>query len=456
MSPESRADDAGRDGAPCPPALARAGERAPARGAVDAPAGDPGPHRHRPAALRAARPRRGRRAHRREPPLPAGRRLRGRLPARRRLREPARDGGGAWARGADRGLASGARDRIGRDRPRHARAPHHHEPGRPRRRADGHSPGPARAHGRGARPGHPRGAAAHAGPAHRRARGAHRDRHRLRRARGAARRGPGRPGRDHPRARPALRGGGAAAARGGGAGRPGPHDRRRARARHRAPPGHRGRAGALPQRRRGDRPADPRLRRGAAALLDGPVVRPTWPASVSSPARGSAASRSWRRRPVRTDRLPPRPPDQPRLREAGRRARDHRQDGGADPDRRPRRGPALRGQPLGPRVHRPARVGPGAAGRAGRHRDPQRPDPRGRADRPRHRRAAGPGAAGEPGPLPVRGARHQRRGVGLGPRERCAVVERGREHACSATRRSRSARTSRGGTRRSIRTIASA
>ena len=91
---------------------------------------------------------------------------------------------------ADRGLACGARDRIGRGRPRHARAPYHHEPGRPRRRADRHSPGPARAHGAGRRPRHPRGAAAHPGPPDRRARGAHRDRHRLRRARGAARRRP--------------------------------------------------------------------------------------------------------------------------------------------------------------------------------------------------------------------------------------------------------------------------
>ena len=133
--------------------------------------------------------------------------------------------------------------------------------------------------------------------------------------------------------------------------------------------------------------------------------------------------------PGADESLPPGSADQPRLRGADRRARDHRQDGGADPDRRPGRGPALRGQSLAPRVHRPARVGPAAARRAGRDRHPQRPDPRGRADRPRHRGAIGPGAAGEPGPLPVRGARHQRRGVGLGSREPRALVERRRGHA---------------------------
>ena len=190
----------------------------------------------------------------------------------------------------------------------------------------------------------------------------------------------------------------------------------------------RGRAGALPQRRRGDRPADPRLRRGAAALLDGPVVHRPRPRPGRA-RQGARRPRARRGPPGAHRRLPPRCPDQPRLRGADRRARDHRQDGGADPDRRPGRGSALRGQPLGPRVHRPERVGPGAARRAGRHRDPQRPDPRGRADRPRHRGAAGPGAAGEPGPLPVRGPRHQRRGVGLGSREPRAVVERGRQHA---------------------------
>ncbi len=426
--PRARRGDGGRDGAPRPPARPRAGERAPARGAVDAPAGDPGPHRHQPAALRAARPRRGRRADRREPPLPAGRRLRGRVPARRRLREPARDGGGARPLGADRGLAAGARDRIGGGRARHARATHRHERGRPRRHADGHPRGPARAHGRGARPRHPRGAAAHAGSAHRRARGAHRDRDRLRHARGAARGGPGRPGRDHPRARPALRGGGAAPARGGGAGRPRPHDRRRARARHRASPGHRGRAGAVPQRRRGDRPAHPRVRRGPPALLDVPVVRRARrdpgrarPGTRRPGARGAPAPAH--------ERLSARHPHQPPLHGAGPAAGHPGPDGGADPDRRPDRGPALRGQPLGPHLHRPARIGAGAARRAGRHRDPQRPDPGGRADRPRHRGAAGPRAAGEPGSLPVRGARHQRRGVGLGSRQRRAVVERGREHA---------------------------
>ncbi len=292
------------------------------------------------------------------------------------------------------------------------------------------SPRALRAHmDAGPRPGHPRGAAAHAGPAHRRARGAHRDRHRLRRARGAARGGPRRPGRDHPRARPALRGGGAAPARGGGAGGPRPHDRRRARARHRAPPGHRGRAGAVPQRRRGDRPAHPRVRRGAAALLDLPVVRRRSPRPGSSPARGSAARCSRSAGPCARATTCTTPSISPRLHGAGPAAGHPGPDGGADPDRRPGRGPALRGQPLGPRLHRPARVGPGAARRAGRHRDPQRPDPRGRADRPRHRGAAGAGAAGEPGPLPVRGARHQRRGVGLGSRQRRAVVERGREHA---------------------------
>ena len=98
------------------------------------------------------------------------------------------------------------------------------------------------------------------------------------------------------------------------------------------------------------------------------------------------------------------------------------------------------------RLHRPGGDHPRAAGRPGRAGHPQRPALRGRAARARHRGAAGARPPREPGALPVRVARHQRRGLGLGPGERRPVVERGHPDPLRLQGGGRSARTSPGGT----------
>ena len=209
----------------------------------------------------------------------------------------------------------------------------------------------------------------------------------------------------------------------------GPHDRRRARARHRAPARRRGRAGALRQRRRDDRPARCPSPPRCCCTTGRPRGTPRSPASGSSPARGSAASPSNEGRPARTSHYL----QDPRISRdyaaqiaaLGITAKmvvpiliDDRVEGLLYVDNRSPRAFTDQHESVLVRLAAQAAI----AIRNAQILEAEQ-IARGTAER------LGPGAAGEPGPLPVRGARHQRRGVGLGSREPRALVERGRGHA---------------------------